>query len=261
MSSQESQEKIDAVLDAALDDLDDEDDEDEQQHEARPSTVPSSSPQQGSSGRPVQGPQPSPTGPSSEMDGIDAMMKQFLQMGDEGGDPDEFMGRFLQEMQSQIGAELGNLDSNLPTPSTGKKSSADKNQKDSSSASKKSPDKQSTAAQNESQSNKGGNKSGNNDVDQAIASLIEGMSKQSSLDDDDAGGGDFAGEDEMIKNLMGQFRDGHDDDTNADALIDGMMEQLLSKDLMYEPMKKVAEKFPDWLEQNRGNLPSQEYEQ
>lgn len=44
---------------------------------------------------------------------------------------------------------------------------------------------------------------------------------------------------------------------NSDDLIDGMVSQLLSKDLMYEPIKNVAEKFPSWLEVN-GPLLSKE---
>lgn len=44
------------------------------------------------------------------------------------------------------------------------------------------------------------------------------------------------------------------DDSNADEFLDGMMEQLLSKELMYEPMKQVTEKFPSWLAKNKNKL-------
>lgn len=30
-------------------------------------------------------------------------------------------------------------------------------------------------------------------------------------------------------------------------VIDGVMRQLLSKDLMYEPAKQICDKFPEWL--------------
>mmetsp|Transcript_33787 Transcript_33787/g.56490 ORF Transcript_33787/g.56490 Transcript_33787/m.56490 type:complete len:136 (-) Transcript_33787:52-459(-) len=43
--------------------------------------------------------------------------------------------------------------------------------------------------------------------------------------------------------------------------MDGMMEQLLSKDLMYEPMKQVTEKFPEWLQAQKGQLSQDEWEQ
>jgi len=49
-------------------------------------------------------------------------------------------------------------------------------------------------------------------------------------------------------------------DVNADDFLDGMMEQLLSKDLMYEPMKQVAEEFPAWLDSQKGKLDSDEWD-
>jgi len=30
----------------------------------------------------------------------------------------------------------------------------------------------------------------------------------------------------------------------------GMMEQLTNKDILYEPMKELDDKFPDWMEKN-----------
>jgi peroxin-19 len=47
---------------------------------------------------------------------------------------------------------------------------------------------------------------------------------------------------------------------NPDDIVDGMMEQLLSKDLMYEPMKQVADRYPAWLEANTDNLPETDLE-
>ena len=34
-------------------------------------------------------------------------------------------------------------------------------------------------------------------------------------------------------------------------VIDGVMKQLLSRDLMYEPTKQICEKFPEWLATNK----------
>ena len=47
---------------------------------------------------------------------------------------------------------------------------------------------------------------------------------------------------------------------NPDEFMDGMMEQLLSKELMYEPMKEVCLKFPNWLSKNKNSLSEDEYE-
>ena len=48
---------------------------------------------------------------------------------------------------------------------------------------------------------------------------------------------------------------------NTDHFMEGMMEQLLSKELMYEPMKQVSDKFPEWLASKKGELSAEEWNQ
>jgi hypothetical protein len=36
--------------------------------------------------------------------------------------------------------------------------------------------------------------------------------------------------------------------------VDGMMQQLVSKEIMYEPMQKICSRFPSWLDENTGRL-------
>ncbi|KAJ3514102.1 hypothetical protein NM208_g15094 [Fusarium decemcellulare] len=38
----------------------------------------------------------------------------------------------------------------------------------------------------------------------------------------------------------------------------GMMEQLTNKEILYEPMKELDEKFPEWLAKNRGTTPKED---
>jgi peroxin-19 len=64
-------------------------------------------------------------------------------------------------------------------------------------------------------------------------------------------------EQEMLKGLLQAGFGGTNFD--ADAVIDGMMEQLVSKDLMYEPIKQVASCFPKWLRENKGKISEVEY--
>lgn len=47
----------------------------------------------------------------------------------------------------------------------------------------------------------------------------------------------------------------------SENLMDAMMEQLLSKELMYEPIKQVTNKFPSWLESNKDKLSNEEWNQ
>lgn len=64
--------------------------------------------------------------------------------------------------------------------------------------------------------------------DDLLADLLKHM-QSSGLDGLEGGG-----EEEFSKMLM------------------GMMEQLTNKDILYEPMKELDEKFPAWLERNKG---------
>lgn len=38
------------------------------------------------------------------------------------------------------------------------------------------------------------------------------------------------------------------------------MKQLLSKEVLYEPMKEIQELYPKWLDEKKGKLASEEYE-
>lgn len=239
-SQEETQQQLDAALDAALDDLDDDDDDDE--------VIPQPAPQQ-SAPRPVHGPIPPPSFDDG-MGGIDDMMKQLMQQGDLGeGGGDEFLGRLLQEMQTQIGAELEHIEKGTKAEPPTEKAA-------------KSPTKQAKAKQKQQSAPTSSTSSQNKtDVDQAISSLIEGMANQAKMGETDMNNGPEA---DLLQNMMDQLGEGlgggNDDGFNADALIDGMMEQLLAKDLMYEPMQKVAEKFPDWLKENKDKVPPEEYD-
>ena len=46
---------------------------------------------------------------------------------------------------------------------------------------------------------------------------------------------------------------------NLLPMIEGKMQSLLSKDLLYPPMKELAEKFPDWFADNRNKVTKDEY--
>jgi len=39
-----------------------------------------------------------------------------------------------------------------------------------------------------------------------------------------------------------------------------MMKQLLSKDVMYEPIKQICERFPEWLAKHAESLSQADYD-
>lgn len=62
----------------------------------------------------------------------------------------------------------------------------------------------------------------------------------------------------MMEEMIQQFEAlGEKEDYNE--VIDGVMRQLLSKDLMYDPTKQICDKFPEWLAIHRKNLTQAEY--
>ena len=44
-----------------------------------------------------------------------------------------------------------------------------------------------------------------------------------------------------------------------DSVMNSMMKQLLSKEIMYEPVKEITEKYPEWLAENERKLYPKEF--
>ncbi|EIM21235.1 Pex19 protein, partial [Wallemia mellicola CBS 633.66] len=52
--------------------------------------------------------------------------------------------------------------------------------------------------------------------------------------------------------------DDDDDDDNLDSILESVMTELLSKDILYEPLKELSTKYPDYLDNNKPPKLSQE---
>lgn len=44
-----------------------------------------------------------------------------------------------------------------------------------------------------------------------------------------------------------------------ESMVETMMQQLLSKDILYEPMKEIGERYPKWLEDHKSTLSEEDY--
>jgi peroxin-19 len=247
MISPEEQAKIDAALDAALDELDS-DDEDETISPPFNDTSHVAGPE-ANSGASLPSDHQLFTSMLQEMldDGsggdVSSSVNDFMSSGGGGIHENEVLGRFMQEIQSRLQSELTQADTIPKSPSTTKVEATE------TSITLK------TSASNEEA------------VESVISNLVHGLSQQVTIDDED--GDDLPDMDNpelvyrFMENMMGPGM-GNMDPTgsafNPDAVINGMMEQLLCKDLMYEPMKQVATKFPQWLEEKRSVLSAEEYE-
>ncbi|KAL7942185.1 Pex19 protein family domain-containing protein [Trichoderma barbatum] len=70
-----------------------------------------------------------------------------------------------------------------------------------------------------------------------------------------AAGGDDDFLAEMLKQLTaGEFAGGNEEDFSK--MLMGMMEQLTNKEILYEPMKELHDKFPAWLAKNKDSVPA-----
>jgi peroxin-19 len=272
MATQDEQEKLNAALDAALDELDDDDDDEifqdtisspddndplapfsQNQSTSRSPLISEPSPPKIKATTPSSafiGPPRPPSSQQSDMTPekfLEDMMKELSNVDSDAGMGD-LMGRFLQEMQAQIKSEIDQLETGNASASSPVKSS------NGNSASRQNMSATTTASP------------GKEEVDAVISNLVDDMTKKATIDQKELKRQSMAtvSEDEMLNSIMEGFAhlgSGDDvaEDFDADAVIDGMMEHLLSKDLMYEPIKQVATRFPSWLEEKRGVLSHKEY--
>ncbi|KAK7746298.1 Peroxisome chaperone and import receptor [Cytospora paraplurivora] len=69
------------------------------------------------------------------------------------------------------------------------------------------------------------------------------------------------GSDDFMAELLKQMQAGglgedglERSEEDFSKMLMGMMEQLTNKDILYEPMKELNDKFPDWMEKNEGKI-------
>lgn len=60
---------------------------------------------------------------------------------------------------------------------------------------------------------------------------------------------------EMMKAMSSGGLDGEGNEEDFSKMLLGMMEQLTNKEILYEPMKELDDKFPAWMEKNAGKTP------
>ena len=148
-----------------------------------------------------------------------------------------------------------------------KKSAADGTAESKASGSKSSAKQKSAASSTPKTNGNGSSSSTEADVDRAVQRLLSDMAK-AGTDDDDAipdldalmnGGNMEAMGEEMMESMMKELS-AFGASGDADDVVDGMMRQLLSKELMYEPMKQVCDRFPAWLAESKAQLSEEEYQ-
>ncbi|KAL8826906.1 MAG: hypothetical protein Q9191_003509 [Dirinaria sp. TL-2023a] len=59
---------------------------------------------------------------------------------------------------------------------------------------------------------------------------------------------------QMLKEMQSGGLDGAGGEEEFSKMLMGMMEQLTNKEILYEPMKELHDKFPGWMAKNRDNV-------
>merc|ERR1711862_466311 len=93
------------------------------------------------------------------------------------------------------------------------------------------------------------------DLDKKVEKILNDMSKigvnANMPQMEELGGG-------MMESMMKEFENmGNKED--SEEIIEGMMKQLISKEIMYEPIKQVTDRFPHWLAEKKKTLSDEEY--
>lgn len=93
---------------------------------------------------------------------------------------------------------------------------------------------------------------GENDFQETIRKTMERMqnsgeqaSAAAAADDSD----DILAQ--MLKEMQSGGGDGSGDEEGFSKMLMGMMEQLTNKEILYEPMKELHDKFPEWMRKNK----------
>ena len=63
---------------------------------------------------------------------------------------------------------------------------------------------------------------------------------------------------EILKQMSTGDLGGEGSEEEFSKMLMGMMEQLTNKEILYEPMKELDDKFPDWLIKNREKTPEED---
>jgi len=63
-----------------------------------------------------------------------------------------------------------------------------------------------------------------------------------------------------FESLLAQLGEGGENEEELEGIIEGMMKQLMSKSILYEPLKELSDKFPSYLTENASTIKPEDKE-
>ncbi|KAH0345644.1 Pex19-domain-containing protein, partial [Aureobasidium melanogenum] len=100
----------------------------------------------------------------------------------------------------------------------------------------------------------------------AFASTIEKtMERMQASGDSASAAAASSSQDDMLAQMLKEMEAGNfpgmdGDGGDFNSMLMGMMEQLVNKDILYEPMKELHDNFPEWLEKNKDSTSKEDLE-
>ena len=94
----------------------------------------------------------------------------------------------------------------------------------------------------------------------ALEETMERLQSSSDKVEAEVNSGAGLADDPMLAQMMKEL-DQLGDGEGFQQMIDTMMQELMSKELMFEPLKDLADKYPKWLEENKSELTTDQYAQ
>ncbi|KAG8835475.1 Peroxisome chaperone and import receptor, partial [Serendipita sp. 399] len=88
----------------------------------------------------------------------------------------------------------------------------------------------------------------------AVKQAMDKLKESDASNKSDLGDGDLT---DILSSFAKLNFDG-DTDGNVQGVLETLMGQLMSKDILYEPLKELNEKFPEYLENNRGMIATED---
>lgn len=153
---------------------------------------------------------------------------------------------FSPSDKSSLGRGLG---VGLPTLTPGRRKTIPAKGKDAMGAGKTSSSSRSAPFDDRTPANRGHLSNTLEELAQQTRQTLEGLNTP--MDSD-------AMANKLVEDLVKEFQElGGSKD--MPSIMDTMMRQLLSKDVLHEPMKEIGERYPNWLEANKSKLSNDDY--
>ncbi|PVF93314.1 Pex19 protein [Serendipita vermifera] len=174
---------------------------------------------------------------------MEAFMKSLTNAGGEGGDADTPIDPKAAEQAEALRQAWEKL---LIDDLEGNDSESDEEMPNSKPSTTNTQEKPKPAP-------KTGTSKSEDDFQKAVRQAMEKLKQSDDTNKADVGDMDMAG---LLSAFSDLKFDGSDEDKDVQGVLETLMGQLMSKEILYEPLKELHEKFPEYLEKNRANLPT-----